>query len=200
MEKKKEEFEIPLTEDLMREHGILNRILLIYEEIIKRIENKSNFTIDNLKNSIHIIKTFIEEYHEKLEEEYIFPRMKKVGKLVDLVTVLEAQHEAGRKLTVNIEKLSVQSTLKNESDKAKLVSSLRSFVRMYRPHESREDTVLFPAFHEMLSKKEYEELGEKFEDREHKLFGKEGFEGVVQQISELERVYGIYDLSKFTPP
>ena len=26
----KENFEIPLTEDLMREHGILNRILLIY--------------------------------------------------------------------------------------------------------------------------------------------------------------------------
>ena len=187
------------AEDLMREHGGLNRILLIYEEGLRRIETPS-VDLDVIKKSASIIRNFIENYHEKLEEEYIFPRMKKVGKLVDLVTVLEAQHEAGRKLTVNIEKLSVQSTLKNESDKAKLVSSLRSFVRMYRPHESREDTVLFPAFHEMLSKKEYEELGEKFEDREHKLFGKEGFEGVVQQISELERVYGIYDLSKFTPP
>jgi hypothetical protein len=31
MEAKKEEFEIPLTEDLMKEHGVLDRVLLIYE-------------------------------------------------------------------------------------------------------------------------------------------------------------------------
>lgn len=30
MHKNHEEFDVPLTEDLMREHGILNRILLIY--------------------------------------------------------------------------------------------------------------------------------------------------------------------------
>lgn len=197
-EEEKEKEAVGPAEDLMREHGGLNRILLIYEEGLRRIETRSA-DLSVIKKSASIIRNFIENYHEKLEEEYIFPRMKKAGKLVDLVTVLDAQHDAGRKLTATIEKLSVQSTLNNESDKLKLTSSLQSFIRMYRPHESREDTILFPAFHEMLSKKEYEEVGEKFEDREHKLFGKEGFEGVVQQISDLEKAYDIYDLSKFTP-
>ena len=39
MKQEEKEEEIPPTEDLMREHGVLNRILLIYEEIIKRGES-----------------------------------------------------------------------------------------------------------------------------------------------------------------
>ena len=39
-DKKINEQPIPITEDLMREHGLLNRVLLIYEEVIKRIDKK----------------------------------------------------------------------------------------------------------------------------------------------------------------
>ncbi|MGZ3797625.1 MAG: hemerythrin domain-containing protein [Pseudobdellovibrionaceae bacterium] len=191
--------EVGPAEDLMREHGALNRILLIYEEGLRHLNSKSDFDTEVLKKSAKIIKSFIEDYHEKLEEEFVFPRLKKAAHLVDLVDTLEVQHKAGRKLTATIEQLSNQATLKNESDSSKLKTSMESFLIMYRPHESREDTVLFPAFHEMLDKKVYEKLGKQFEDREHKLFGKEGFEGVVKQIEGLEKEYGIYELSKFTP-
>jgi hypothetical protein len=70
---------------------------------------------------------------------------------------------------------------------------------MYRPHEAREDTVLFPAFRSLVPDKEYKELGELFESREHQLFGKEGFEGQVERVGQIERRLGIYDLSQFTP-
>jgi len=30
-------------EDLMREHGVLNRVLLIYEDVIRKIEDKQDF-------------------------------------------------------------------------------------------------------------------------------------------------------------
>jgi hemerythrin-like domain-containing protein len=195
----KKEAEVGPAEDLMREHGGLNRILLIYEEGLRRIKSGKDFDPSSLKKSATIIKNFIEDYHEKLEEEFLFPRMRKLGKHVQLVDTLETQHKAGRKLTANIEKLSTVSDLKNQVDKDTLISSLEAFIRMYRPHESREDTILFPAFHESMSEKEYDQLGEKFEDREHKFFGKEGFEGVVVQISEIEKTLGIYDLAQFTP-
>lgn len=191
--------EVGPAEDLMREHGGLNRILLIYEDGIHRLEAKKDFNPDILKKSATIIRTFIEDYHEKLEEDFIFPRLRKAGKLVDLVNTLETQHKAGRKLTSTIENLSTQSGIKNETDRELLRSSMAAFIRMYRPHESREDTILFPAFHESMSEKEYDEYGEKFEEREHKLFGKEGFEGVVKQIEDLEKSFGLYDLSQFTP-
>jgi hemerythrin-like domain-containing protein len=187
------------AEDLMREHGGLNRILLIYEEGIRRLRANRDINPDVLKKSATIIRTFIENYHEKLEEEFVFPRLKKVEKLADTVDILDKQHKAGRKLTAAIEKLATTPALKLESDRHKLIESLQAFIRMYRPHESREDTIVFPEFHKMLKPKEYDELGDKFEDREHKLFGKEGFEGVVVEIEKLEKLYDIYDLSKFTP-
>ena len=56
--------------------------------------------------------------------------------------------------------------LKSADEKRKLSDSLRAFVRMYAPHEAREDTVLFPAVHEIVSKTEYDAMGEDFEKRD----------------------------------
>lgn len=197
--KAKEQTEVGPAEDLMREHGGLNRILLIYEEGIRRMQGKADFDPSSIHKSATIIRTFVEDYHEKLEEEFLFTRMRKIGKLTDLVDTLKAQHDAGRKLTLKIEKLATVSAIKVDADRELLLAAMQSFIRMYRPHESREDTILFPAFHESMTEKEYDKLGDQFEDREHKLFGKEGFEGVVVQISEIEKSLGIYDLSQFTP-
>ena len=76
---------------------------------------------------------------------------------------------------------------------------IRAFIRMFRPHEAREDTVLFPAFQKLVGHKEYDRLGEKFEERERKLFGGDGFEMAVRQVAQLEAALGIADLSQFTP-
>jgi hypothetical protein len=70
---------------------------------------------------------------------------------------------------------------------------------MYRPHEAREDTVLFPALHQIMTPKQLDALGDKFEEEENRLFGKEGFEKTVDQVAEIEKQLGIYDLAKFTP-
>lgn len=70
---------------------------------------------------------------------------------------------------------------------------------MYRPHEAREDTVLFPAMRKIVSEDEYFALGEDFEDREHELFGEDGFETMVEKVANIEKQLGIYDLSRFTP-
>lgn len=191
--------EVSPVEDLMREHGALNRILLIYDESLRRFRSKEEMDPNLLKKSALIIQNFIENYHEKLEEEYIFPRLKKAGKLIDTVDILLAQHKAGRKLTEIILSLSNTPSFKNPADLNSLETALVKFIYMYRPHEAREDTVVFPEFKTTLTQKEYDKLGDEFEDREHQLFGKEGFEGVLVQIADIEKALGIYELSKFTP-
>src|SRR5260370_24249456 len=94
-QKKETEEDVSTNEDLMREHGVLNRILLIYDEAMRRIQTKEKFDPDVITKSAGLIKTFIEDYHEKLEENYLFPRFEKAGKLVYLVKTLRAQHAAG---------------------------------------------------------------------------------------------------------
>jgi hemerythrin-like domain-containing protein len=61
--------------------------------------------------------------------------------------------------------------LTDESARCSLQNDLKAFVRMYAPHEAREDTVLFPALHEIVSQHEYDALGEEFERIERKTFG-----------------------------
>jgi hypothetical protein len=63
----------------------------------------------------------------------------------------------------------------------------------------REDTVLFPALHKIVSPHEFDALGEEFEDMEHQLFGEDGFEKMLNRVAGIEKQLGIYDLAQFTP-
>jgi hemerythrin-like domain-containing protein len=197
--KEEEGKKVSPVEDLMREHGALNRILLIYDEASRRIQARAEIDPSLLSQAAKLIRDFIEGYHEKLEEEHVFPRLRKAGHLASTVDVLAAQHAAGRKLTLKIIALSTTAHFKERSDTQALAAALLDFNRMYRPHEAREDTVVFPAFKKAVTDREYSRLGEQFENKEHQLFGREGFERVVTEISRIEKALGIYDLSIFTP-
>jgi hypothetical protein len=102
-------------------------------------------------------------------------------------------------MTEQIIQLSKKESTYQTHDTPDLITSLNFFNVMYRPHEAREDTILFPAIRKITSKKEYFTLVENFEDKEHELFGEDGFNGIVEKVADLEKQLGIYDLSKFTP-
>jgi len=197
-EKEKDEEDVAPAEDLMREHGLLNRILLIYDTCRQHLLNGFFFPFEALTNSATIIRTFIEDYHEKLEEDHLFPRFEKANKLTDLVNTLRIQHQAGRNLTDQIIQISKNSGASKEEHQT-LATLITKFNTMYRPHEAREDTVLFPALRSIISKHEYDSLGEDFEKKEHELFGENGFESMVEKVATIERQLNIFDLSKFTP-
>ncbi len=193
------EEEVSPPEDLMREHGVLRRILLIYDEILwRRLAHDEEFPPEVLAGSAEIVRGFVEDYHEKLEEDYVFPRFRKAGKSVELVDTLLAQHRAGRVLTDAIAQRANAQAIKDPAERAKLMASLRLFARMYRPHAAREDTVLFPALRSVVSPHEFDALGDEFEHKEREMFGEEGFEGVVARVATLEQKLGIYELASFT--
>ncbi len=194
-----EDDKVSPAEDLMREHGILKRVLLVYNEIDDRMSHGKEFPPETLLGGAAIIRDFIEDYHEKLEENFLFPRFENARKLTDLVAVLRTQHERGRTLTDLIRANANQHALKNAETRKKTLSYIRQFVRMYNPHEAREDTVLFPEFRRIVSQNEYDSLGEEFENQEHKLFGEDGFEKYVEKVAELEKTLRINDLGSFTP-
>src|SRR6476469_1212176 len=100
-----EDQKVSPPEDLMQEHGLLNRVLLIYDACRIHLINKESFPKDAISNAAGIIRTFVEDYHEKQEENYLFPRFQKANQLTDLVKVLLQQHYVGRKLTDQITQL-----------------------------------------------------------------------------------------------
>jgi hemerythrin-like domain-containing protein len=188
-----DEAEVTPGEDLMQEHGVLERILLIYDEGARRIENGQKLELPVIASAAGLVRRFVEDYHEQLEEEFVFPKLRAAQRQAELVAVLSRQHQRGRQLTDAIVELSAGKPT------PELVPLLRSFTRMYRPHAAREETVLLPAFRQVVGGKQYLELGGWFEARERQLFGERGFENAVIEVSRLEQALGIADLASFTP-
>ena len=191
----RDEAEVTPGEDLMQEHGVLERILLIYGEVARRVERGEPVDLASLASAAAIVRRFVEDYHEKLEERFVFPRLEAAHREVELVAVLRAQHQRGRELTDDVTRRVAARSATSE-----LAALLRAFERMYRPHAAREDTVLFPAFRDVVGGKAYGELGEQFEDEEHARFGEHGFADTVAEVARLEASLDIADLAKFTAP
>ena len=194
----KKDEDVTPPEDLMREHGVLDRVLLLYEGGIRKFASSEDFDPGLITHSAEIIRDFINNYHEKSEEEHVFPRFKQAGKMTDLVDVLLRQHEAGRKVTLTILQLAPSSRT-NTDDRKQLVGAMQSFITMYRPHAAREDTDLFPKLKDVVSSNEYDAMAEDFEKKEHHLFGEDGFEKMAARVAGLEQQMGIHDLAQFTP-
>ena len=190
--------EVTPPEDLMREHGVLNRVLLVYEAGLGKFARGEDFDVAILSRAADIVRQFVEGYHERNEEQQVFPRFRKAGQMVELVNVLYQQHQAGRRLTDTILGLVPQSQATGEN-RNRLIASLQSFIAMYRPHEAREDTDLFPKLRTIVSPHEFDAMSEDFEREERHKFGKDGFESYVAQVAALERTLGIHDLARLTP-
>ena len=194
--------DVSAVEDLMREHGVLRRALLIYDEAVLKLRNNPTPAVaEALQKTAKLFRAFGEDYHEKkLEEAHIFPDLKKAdGTQELLVDTLGAQHERGRQITDYL--LAVSKNGKMGRDKAGEVARvLEPFVLMYQNHMAREDTVIFPAWKRTLSAGALDKMGDTFEDIERAQFGKDGFETSVRQIAEVEAALGLADIGQFTPP
>ena len=154
--------EVTATEDLMREHGILRRALLVYQGVAPKLRsNPPGVPPDALQRTAKLFRAFGEDYHEKkLEEAYIFPAVKQAGgAAAALPDVLAAQHQRGREITDYI--IAVTNGAKLGAGNADaLAKALESFVLMYENHAAREDTIIFPAWKQTLTAKQLDEMGE----------------------------------------
>ena len=180
------EAEVSAPEDLMREHGVLNRILLIYDEGVRRLRAKEDLPPDVLLQTAEIVRKFERD-----------------GELVEGVHARMAHDLDGMDVPGGGE--GVGGVVSTDSENAKgaagryeVAYACAAFVRMYRPHEAREDTIIFPALHKMLTAETMDKLGDQFEAEEDRLFGAGGFEKNVARVAEIEKKLGIYELEQFT--
>ena len=75
------EKEVGAVEDLMREHGVLRRALIVYSESAPQLRRgPRTVPPDALRQTALLFRRFGEAYHEKmLEEPYIFPAVRPPG-------------------------------------------------------------------------------------------------------------------------
>jgi hemerythrin-like domain-containing protein len=198
--------EVTATEDLMREHGVIRRAIVVYREAAMRLRAKTPAATADaivwriaLQRAAKLFRSFGEDYHERqLEEAHIFPALKRAGGAsAKAVDTLVAQHARGREITDYV--IAATAAAIPPARAEPLARTLESFARMYEEHAAIEDTILFPAWKKTMSEKELDAIGEQFEDIEHKTFGKDGFDAAVNEITAVEQAFG-FDLAQFTAP
>jgi hemerythrin-like domain-containing protein len=194
-----DEGEVTPLEDLMREHGVIRRALLVYVEAAARLRrDPASVSTSVLQSTARLFRKFGEDYHEKqLEEAFILPEIKKLhGSVAADAEILIAQHARGREITDFI----LATTTISSSSAATLADALDAFNRMYANHAAREDTIVFPAWKSALSREKYKELGDRFEEIETRQLGEEGYEHALDEIAAIEKSFGLEDLAQFTAP
>ncbi|ASG23882.1 hemerythrin domain-containing protein [Nitrospirillum viridazoti] len=195
------EKDVGAVEDLMREHGVLRRVLFAYTEAATGLRGAATVDAGALKRAATLFRTFGEDYHERLlEEAHIFPAIRKLqGPVAASPDVLTAQHQRGREITDYILGVTGKGAI-GTADREPMARAMETLVRMYRVHAAHEDTVVFTAWKQALSGHELDEMGDKFEEIERQQFGKDGFDDAVHQIADIEQALGLADIAQFTAP
>ena len=178
--------EVTATEDLMREHGVLRRALLVYSATAAKLRgDRASIPAEALQKTATLFRDFGEEYHEKkLEEAYIFPAVKKAGGLAaTYADILIVQHARGREITDYILTVTRGAKL-GVTNSEPLAKAMDALVLMYRNHAAREDTIVFPAWKQTLTAADLDEMNDKFEDIEHEQFGEDGYETCLLYTSD----------------
>jgi hemerythrin-like domain-containing protein len=128
-----------------------------------------------------------------MEEKYIFPGVqgalrgvpKDTKRISKLINVLLEQHRKSQILT----DLAFKSlSLRNFPD---LRRNLRKFVKMYRWHETMEDTVIFELFRTQVTPEKRQEIAELFEKSEKHLFGSGAFRKFLKIVDRADKVFKI---------
>lgn len=191
--------EIPPTEDLMREHGLLNRVLIIYDTLLAQLQQGVAIDQKIVEAAAIMVRDFVHNYHEQQEEMHIFSLFERHNTMVDMVAVLKEQHQVGRALTEDIIRRAQAKSFNSPDNLAQIAHDMASFISVYRAHESREDTELFPLVRTLVTAEQFEKLADEFEESEERLFGEHGFERMLEKVGRLETQLGIHDLSSYTP-
>ena len=196
-----EDENVSATEDLMREHGVLRRVLIVYREVAGLLRAGIGIDAGALVDAADLFRAFGEDYHErKLEEQRVFPAVKKVGgPAAALIDMLIVQHNRGREINLFLIERARAGRVAS-ADVEPVARALESFSRMYEKHAAIEDTVIFQAWKKSLSQHELNEASEEFEQIERDQFKGDRFDLGVSRITAIEQRLGLADLGRCTAP
>lgn len=193
-----EEEESSPIEDLMKEHGFIELILVMYQRMIDQAAMGQAVDISVIHRSAEMLKNIVSDHHEKDEELYIFPKFIEANYIVEIIDTLKEQHDRSRIIIKEMMDLSSRGRQIDYDARKRLINLCGAFVYMYLPHIAHEDTILYPTFYDIVSADYVQDIREKMEDEEERLLGETGFRGLIGRVSELEKIVGVHDIDQFT--
>ncbi|MCL5281759.1 MAG: hemerythrin domain-containing protein [Planctomycetes bacterium] len=184
-------------EDLTRQHAVARRVLMVYRLNATGELGVPPMPMQSVTIAATILRSVLEDFHAKFEEDNVFPLFGKADQWTDLVSTLRDQHAVARRLTDSILQATRNTTASAPTEA--LARNLMAYTRMIEAHTAYEETLLYPQIRTVASEADYEQLWKALQDAERRKFGPEGVAGVLNKVVDVERSAGIMGLAQFTP-
>lgn len=185
---------LTVAEYLYKNHGLLNRMILIYEELIRRLKNNIRIGNKIVYYTAYIIKNYVENYH-KTNKIYIYPLLRTNNIEIEIIDELANLHKINKQLINHILKISENDFI---SDKNELIFYMQQYIKISRYHTSREDTVIFPKFINLLDNETMIDYSWLFDEKQNEYLGLNGFNNYLNIIVSIEKYLNIHDLKEIT--
>ncbi len=182
------------TEELMRHHGVINRLMGIYEECARRLDAGEELPAGTVINAAAVADEFVESFHEALEEQFVYPVFMEASSHRELVATLVRQHAVGRRLIAR----TIGMAGRDEPAPEELSGICTAYARMYRAHAAHEDTVLMAYLRHLVRPAEFDELGAQFRGFARDTLGPGGVDAALGRVNAIEQELGIAELDHFT--
>lgn len=184
---------------LQRQHSMLRRAVFMLEEIRGGMDARMDLPPEIMIGTVDIIRRLMVDYHQKLEEKYVYPAFDAAQKMSGLVGILREQHAAGAQMTDILRRLADGFSARDLEKRRTVGSAVHQFSRMYQAHTDREDTVLLPALRQVITPAVYREINKAFQNDERQILGQNGLDELTRKLIGFEEALGLGDLAAFTP-
>src|SRR5512136_43627 len=139
------------TEDLMNEHRVIERMLVIVQRAADRLEDGQAVEADVFTGAVDFFKNFADRCHHGKEEKLLFEKLIERGmsRTEGPIAVMLREHDLGRAYVREIGELSSKGF--DAGSKAGLIENGRAYAKLLHQHIQKEDRVLYPTANRILT-------------------------------------------------
>ncbi len=165
---------MPKTLNIIRdEHRSIAAILHGMEYLVDRIRaRKAKIDPRVFRAMIYYLDTFSERMHHPKEDRFLFSALRKRGgEAAAAVAGLEQEHAAGGDALRRLEQCLVRYEEGGDREFPAFAEAVARFVREYREHMHKEESVVFPMAERLLSARDWQAIDRAFEENRDPLAG-----------------------------
>lgn len=155
------------TLDIIRgEHRSIAAILHGMEYLVERVRaRKARIDPRVFRAMIYYLDTFSERMHHPKEDRFLFSAMRSRGaEAAAVVADLEKEHAAGGDTLRRLEQSLVRYEEGGEKEFPAFADAVARFVRGYREHMHKEESIAFPLAQRLLSASDWQAIDRSFEE------------------------------------
>ncbi len=177
------------TDELKREHRVIEKVLSGLEGIANRANEAGMVECEPAERAIEMLRNFADKCHHGKEERNLFGVMQERGIPLERgpIGVMLAEHDEGRRhIRGMVESLPAAAQGERAAVDA-FVEHAHSYVGLLRQHILKEDNVLYPMAERVLTSQDDERLVAAFEKIEREEMGEGTHEKYHKWAEEMER-------------